>query len=380
MLHCIKYELIALLRNKVVIFWLLGFPMILGTLFFAAFSNIADSEQDYRNIPVAVIKGDFVPPGFEGVMEQLSSGDDPLFSIKTGDREEAEKMMVNGELEGIIYAGADSDGNISLQVPKGAGIKSGIIKSVLDSFHTRSGIIADIAEKHPENLGQAVEETKREINAVVSSSNSANDDPYVQYFYNLLAMCSLMGATMGMYCAINHQANLSFLGARVEISPMGKAKDVLASLAATLLVHNVFMAAASVYLVFILGIDFGVGFETILLVNFVGAVLGDSMGCFIGSIGAMKEGIKTGILISMSLGTCFLSGLMFGGMRLLIEESCPIINRINPAALIVDCFYSICVYGSYEKFTSNIIILLVWCLLFTAGSLIMTRKRKYKTL
>lgn len=67
-------------------------------------------------------------------------------------------------------------------------------------------------------------------------------------------------------------------------------------------------------------------------------------------------------------------------MRLLIEESFPLFNRINPAALIVDCFYSLCVYGSYEKLISNIAVLLIWCALLLTGSMIMTRKRKYKAI
>ena len=94
----------------------------------------------------------------------------------------------------------------------------------------------------------------------------------------------------------------------------------------------------------------------------------------------LKEGAKNGILLAASLGLCFLSGLMFGGMRLIIEENVPIINRINPAAVIVDCFYSLCVYGSYEKLWSNVLVLAVWCALLLAGSFAATRKRRYKSL
>lgn len=382
MLNRIKYELFSLLRNKIVVFWLMGFPVILGTLFFVAFGSLADSEQDYSDIPVAVIKRTEAPEGFDQMIKALSETDNsdseekPLFDIVTEDEKKAKELMEKGELQAIIYV----DGNISLEVPEGAGIKSGIVKSVLDSFKSRYEIISAAAVSNPEKVPQIIKAMEQETNYICSESNSANYDPYVQYFYNLLAMSGLFGSMMGMYCAINHQANLSALGARVEISPVSKFGDIISSLIATLLIHNIFLNIASAYLVYILGIKFGVPFWVIIVVNLLSSVLGNSLGCFIGSIGGLKDVIKNAILLACSLGLCFLSGLMFGGMRLLIEESFPLFNRINPAALIVDCFYSLCVYGSYEKIISNIAILLIWCALLLTGSMIMTRKRKYKSI
>ncbi len=382
MLNRIKYELFSLLRNKIVVFWLMGFPVILGTLFFVAFGSLADSEQDYSDIRVAVIKRTAAPEGFDQMIKALSetkkpdSEEKPLFNIVTEDEKKAKELMEKGELQAIICV----DGDIFLEIPEGAGIKSGIVKSVLDSFKSRYKIISAAAVSNPEKVPQIIKAMEQKTDYIRSESNSANYDPYVQYFYNLLAMSGLMGSMMGMYCAVNHQANLSALGARVEISPVSKFGDILSSLIATLLIHNIFLNIASIYLIYILGIKFGVPFWVIIAVNFLSSVVGDSMGCFIGSIGGLKDGIKNALLLACSLGLCFLSGLMFGGMRLLIEESFPLFNRINPAALIVDCFYSLCVYGSYEKLISNIAVLLIWCALLLTGSMIMTRKRKYKAI
>lgn len=355
---------------------MLGFPIVLGTLFFVAFGSLADKEQDYKHIPIAVIEKGKAPEGFDILIDALSEGEEALFDVKTDSPEEAEQLMEKGELDGIIYA----DSELSLEVPGGAGIKSGIVKSVLESFTSRYDIITSVAEKNPEKLPQLLKNLEAEDNFVSSSYNDANKDPYVQYFYNLLAMAGLMGSMMGMYCAINHQANLSALGARVEVSPMSKIKDILSSLTATLLLHNIFTDIGAAYLVFLLKIDFGVPFWVIIAVNFLSTLIGDCMGCFVGSVSTMKEGAKNGILLAVSLGLCFLSGLMFGGMRLVIEENLPIINRINPAAVIVDCFYSLCVYGSYEKFWGNVLVLAVWCALLLAGSFAATRKRRYKSL
>lgn len=376
MLHCIKYELISLLRNKVVLFWLLGFTVILGTLFYAAFGSLADSEEAFSHIPVAVVESENPAEGLDAVLKELSQGEDVLLDIKTGDLEEAKRLLEKGEICGIIY----SDSEIKLELPEGTDIKSGIVRSVLDSFKTRQGIVTDIAQNHPERLGDVLESITDRAEYVSSSSNDANKDPYVQYFYNLLAMCGLFGSMMGMYCAINHQANLSARGARIEASPMSKFKDIISSLIATILVHNVFINIGAVYLIFILGIDFGVPFGFIVLINFMSTVIGNCMGCFVGSIGTMKDSVKNAILLALSLGLCFCSGLMIGGMRLLFEENFPLFNRINPAALIVDSFYSLCVYDGYDRFAQNAAILSVWCVVLLAGSLIMTRHRKYKSI
>ena len=44
-IHNFKYILKALFKNKMLIFWTFAFPIILGTFFNMAFSNIENSEK-----------------------------------------------------------------------------------------------------------------------------------------------------------------------------------------------------------------------------------------------------------------------------------------------------------------------------------------------
>ena len=44
-IHNLKYSLKTLLKNKMLIFWTFAFPIILGTFFKLAFSNIENSEK-----------------------------------------------------------------------------------------------------------------------------------------------------------------------------------------------------------------------------------------------------------------------------------------------------------------------------------------------
>ena len=76
---------------------------------------------------------------------------------------------------------------------------------------------------------------------------------------------------------------------------------------------------------------------------------------------------------------CFLSGLMIGNMRALVEDFCPLLNRINPAALISDALYSLVVPVLHTVFT-NIAGLLLLSALFCLGGLALVRRKKYASL
>lgn len=53
----------------------------------------------------------------------------------------------------------------------------------------------------------------------------------------------------------------------------------------------------------------------------------------------------------------FLAGLQWGDITFLIEEHCPVINRINPGTLIVNGFKSLSVYGDRRSYVINMVTL-----------------------
>ena len=90
--------------------------------------------------------------------------------------------------------------------------------------------------------------------------------------------------------------------------------------------------------------------------------------------------MKGAIFMSITMTCSFLSGLMVGSMRILVETYCPIINRINPCALITDTFYSLAIYDSLERYTRNVITLFILSILFAIGGFLLTRRKKYANL
>lgn len=100
----------------------------------------------------------------------------------------------------------------------------------------------------------------------------------------------------------------------------------------------------------------------------------------LGCIGPKSEGGKTTLMFGIVMPCCFLSGLMMGTMRMVVEKHLPFINRINPAALISDCFYTLNNYDNLQRFATNLLTLSVMAVLFFGISCLVTRRKTYASL
>lgn len=90
--HAYKYKLKSLFREKETFFWIMFFPLILGTFFFMAFSKISSQTENFSTINVAVCADDTDDTAyFKEVIENLYADDrkEVPFSIShipTGNR------------------------------------------------------------------------------------------------------------------------------------------------------------------------------------------------------------------------------------------------------------------------------------------------------
>ena len=71
---------------------------------------------------------------------------------------------------------------------------------------------------------------------------------------------------------------------------------------------------------------------------------------------------------------------MINLIPVLIEKYVPVINRINPAALISDCFYTLNNYDNLQRFATNLLTLSVMAVLFFGISCLVTRRKTYASL
>lgn len=373
--HNFKYSLKNVLRQKDFLFWILAFPIILGTFFYVAFNSMYEKESMFNKIPVAIVENT-ENTAFKEIIKELSSGETPMFDPRFTDSETALDMLKTNDISGIIYV----DSELSLTVSKD-GIKQTIIKSFLDQYQIRESIIMETVNNNPQNLQSVIDTMSQEINCNESLSlSNGNMDTYIQYFYNLIAMAAFFGSVSGLYIAINNQGNLSAIAARKCISPTNKLTSITASLLASFVAQVICVSIGITYILFILKVDMGNKIPMVYLSGAVGSLTGVTMGFFIGSFGRLNQNVKMAISMSVTMLSCFLSGLMVGNMKTVIETYAPVVNRINPAALISDLFYCLNIYNDYRRYTEKFVTLLILSVVFTIGGFLLTRRKKYASL
>lgn len=374
-LHNLKYEFLQTLRQKEIIGWMMIFPIVLSTLFNLAFGNLYEKDIAFSEIPVAVveIQSDST---FKTVMDELSSGDNALFDTQYTDEATAKKLLKNGDINSIIYV----DSELSMAVSAN-GLMPSITRSFLEQYETQKAVITETIKNNPEKLQDVINVLSAEINCVDTIPlTNGNMNPYASYFQNLIAMVALFGTTSGLFAATSNQGNLSAIGARKCVSPAHKLKSTIASFLSAFFVQTFCTFLCITYIQFILNIDMGDKIAMLYISGAIGSFTGTSLGFLIGSIGKISEGAKVGICMSVTMGCCFLSGLMVGEMKAIIAEHCPIINKINPAALISDLFYCLTIYNDYSRYTQIIISLISMSFIFLAGGFLLTRRKKYASI
>lgn len=374
-LHNLKYEFLNNIRQKDVIFWMLCFPIILGSFFYIGFGKLYEKEEMFSEIPVAVtvVNEDEI---FSSVIGEMESGDDSFFKFRKTDADEAEELLKNGDVSGIITV----DEEISLTVMS-SGLEQSVIKSFLDQYKSQKQAISDIAEKDPAKLPDAIIALSAETDTIKNNTiSNGNMNYYDTYFMNLITMAALFGMTSGVYCATKNQGNLSAIGARKCLSPSHGIITMLSSLLAGYITQLCSVILTTSFVLFVLKINLGSNIPMIYFSGALGAFTGVCIGFFIGSIGRMSEAVKTAISTCVSMFCCFLSGLMVGNMKPLIEEKCPIVNRLNPAALISDLFYCLTTYDDYTRYIEKAATLIVISLVFITGGFLLTRRKTYENL
>jgi ABC-2 type transport system permease protein len=376
-IHLLKYKLKHLFREKDLLGWLFAFPIALGTFFFLSFGNVMDSEDfKFDPVPVAFVTEN-ESSNLDTTIEELSrENEDQLFKVTKTDKDNALKLLESKEVDGIIYDTAIPTITVTKE-----GLNQSIIKSFLETYLKHVSIFEEIGSKHPEKLQEAINLISKNIkfNEEISFSNTKMDN-LSQYFYALIAMTCLYGSIIGRQCVESIQANLSALGARREVSPANKISVILADFTGALIFNYLSVLLLFFYLTVILKIDFGNQILLILLAAFAGSVIGVSMGTFIGSIGKASANVKDAIASSVSLILSFLSGLMINTMKDIVEHTVPFVNRINPAALLTDCLYSLNMYSNHTRYIENIATMGGIAALFLFGSFMLLRRNRYASI
>lgn len=377
------YTIKIMVRGRVSIFWTLVFPLLLATFMYMAFGNIYEQDEMFRNIKVAVVTEDESANGLNYMLDALSDGDDALLSVARMSESDAEMSLADEEVEGIIYTD-----DVRLTVAESS-VNASILETVLSEYKQYEHALKDIYKdgiglqqymsgtSGVDDMSDLVEKLSEQRSYYTEkASTEGSQNVYNNYFYAIFAMSCLFASLSSIEMMSNLQANVSATGKRKNVSPQRKMTFVLAEFAALLLIHFVVEVISFIYMSCI-GVDFGDRVWEILLTLFVGCFIGLAIGVIVGAISKLAEGTKIGIVIGISMVMSILSDLCINGIKYEIQQHVPIINKLNPAALISDSFYALNVYSDHQVFTENIVIMTIEAVVLIAVGILMVRRNRY---
>ena len=391
-IHNFKYSLKTLFRNKALIFWTFAFPIILGTFFNMAFSNIESSEKlDIINI--AIIKNDDFNNNeiFKTAFEELSDKNnyDRLFETRYTTEEEAKKLLEDEEIVGYMKLVNDEPKLTFIT----SGINETIFKYVSEEIIQTSNIIKNLAEEEIqkemiagnynidyESIYNRVIELTEENNVRLNNVSNSNLSYTMIEFYTLIAMACLYGGILGAVAINQNLANMTNQGKRVSVSPTSKGKIILSSVLASYITQLVGVALLFLYTIFVLKVDYGNKLGLDIALAMAGSLAGLSLGVAVATTIKSNDNVKTGIIIAITMLGCFLSGMMGITMKYIIDKNIPIINKLNPASMITDGFYSLYYYDTLDRYIFDIGSLLIFALILIAISYISLRRQKYDSI
>ena len=312
-------------RNYGFLFWTFAYPIIMALFYYLAFSGMMNISVD--SIPVGINSDNEIL----FILEEIDFLDIHLID----DNEYVEKLQ-REEIYGYI------DQEMNLIVSK-TGIKQTIIKGVLEQI------------KQTFKLNRPIDGSEFSVNYVDSKSQEANS--IIIVFYTLIAMVSTYGVFAGIDTVSLIQANLSYVGVRLNATPLRKENFLIAGTIVAVLLNLLANGLLIIFVEYVLKIDiFREIFYTALLL-ILGNLFGVALGIFIGSSNRKSSNVKTVIGLLVTLLLSFLSGMIGPKIKILIDQYMPILGRLNPIALISNNLYRLNLLGYTEGITKGIALL-----------------------
>ena len=383
-----------------------------------AFSDIEKSEK-LDIIDIAIVENEEFENNysFKNAFETLSdeNNENRLFDTKYVTEEEAKKLLDDDKIDGYLKI----EENSPKVIIQSNGINQTVLKYVVDEVSQSEEIINNLVKGKIENyIGIDIDISNisnvhrfdlSEINKYISDDENYINSIYTKIyneisdkiqnsetkikdisnnnlsytmieFYTLIAMACLYGGILGMYAINKTLANMAETGKRIAVSKVPKGIIVLSSILSSFIVQLIGLALLFIYTVFVLKVDYGNNLPLIILLGIVGSFAGLTMGVAISSALKSNENTKTGIVIAVTMFGCFLSGMMGITMKYLIDKNIPLLNKINPASMITDGFYSLYYYDTSERFWFNVASLLIFAFVMIVVSYSSLRRQKYDSI
>ena len=389
--HNFKYNLKILFINRALVFWTYIFPILLGTLFSLAFSNIENKEKlDIINIDVVNDNNFNKSIAYNETIKILSDEEssDRLFNTKYTSLEESKKDLESNDITGyLLFNDVDE---VTIYVNSN-GINETVLRYVMDEVKSNKMMMESIIKKERANgnynvitdYDSYVNEIKNLINVdnikLNDISNKNMSYTMIEY-YSLIAMACMYGGMISMTIINKMLPNMDVVGKRVAVSKLSKGKMLLSSLLSGYVVQLIGLIILFIYTILVLNVDYGSNLIYVILLALLGSMAGLSLGMMLASALKVNENAKMGMLIAISMFGSFLEGMMGVTMKYVIDKNVPLLNKINPVNMITDGLYSLYYYSSFNRYYFNIISLVIFSVIMITISYLVLRRQQYDSI
>ncbi|CEA03500.1 ABC-2 family transporter protein [Jeotgalicoccus saudimassiliensis] len=339
------YLLVINFKDFGYIFWTIGYPLMLVTIFMATTSNLGGA--DMTTIEVAVTEDN----EYTQVLEQID-----FISVSEMSDSTARAELDAENITGYIT----ENGTLIVQ---SSSFQASVLESVMNQIHQTT-----LLNVPPENFNFETDFLK---------SNGMETEPQVVMYYSTIAMVSLYTVFTSMEMISSMRPNLSTMGARFSASPFSKVKYILAIMVAGLFLGLLSNALLIGYLmIFNESVLFNHLAPTLGII-LAGNIAGLGLGFIIGLTPRVNINVKSVVPVVFIVGLAFLAGLMGPAVRSVINREIPLINELNPLAHITDTIYRVNLMDNFEGYWTTILFLLGITFVSFFITLIVLRRKQY---
>lgn len=374
------YKIKQLIRMRWLVGWNFLFPLVLASAFYLGFGNmIKDDPNRLDTIEVAYVAGDGINSNFLSVIEGLSKetkDHGKILEVTSFDSLEAASDALNKkDIEGIYY---QHDDNIEVIVTEN-GLISTSLSQIVKSYQNYQASFEKILSEKPEEIDTLIASINSNMSFLKKYDFKSGISQYMQFFYALLAMSSLFSSWVSTAMMTSLCANLSECGKRFELAPGHKLKAIFAGILAGTLLQTLSNTVVICYVEYCLGLHWGAPIYMVIAITSLASALGISVGTLIGSI-FKKELALSMVPLAFTMTCSFFSGLMMGGIQQIIQNFCPILNKINPATVFTDSLYQLACYGKTSAYYQDLGIMVLMIAICLIISVLILRRRNYDSI
>lgn len=385
------------IRNTSSLFWVLAFPVMLAALMLGIMGNLQDGyTAEAQHFAIVSDSNWKASPCADELVSSLSkkpkAGSDEtqlLIPTTVASRDEANARLDSRKDIGYLYAGTDGLVNMVLCDREAASIQSdatasegiavSILSASLGSFNQANSARSTKASPSTQILLQSGGQTYTKQIRLTHIHPSMT----APYFFAVLAMACLIGASTAAEMITKTQPNLSALGARRASSPSPKRRQAAGAFLASWLFSAVSLLVAYIFVRTVCGVQTGGRDPIALIAIAVGTFMATAFGSMMGAIPKLSAETKVGLVIGID---CTLSAFigLYGSLAMdlnnAIQEHAPILHLINPVKQVSNLFYDIVYYDSLAPFARTCGVLAIMAAVFLTTCGLLLRKQRYEYL